>query len=205
MICSYNGILFSSWMKYAVKLWKGVEKPCMHIAQWKEKASLKGYFWYYYNHVTFWKRQNIEKVKRSGVTRVSEEGKGYVRGAQSICRVVKPFCIEYEWSGNLKLLLCYNFIYFWLCCVRRSVGFSLIAVSGDYSLVAVRTLLAVASLVAEHRLCGTQASVGAHGGLSTWGSHALEHRLSSCGTWTYFLWVNGIFPDQWSNQYLLHC
>ena len=110
MICSYTGILFSSWMKYAVKLWKGVEKPKMHIAQWKEKASLKGYFWYYHNCVTFWKRQNIEKVTRSGVTRDSGEGKGCVSGAQRICRGVKLFCMEYEWSGNLKLPLFYNFI-----------------------------------------------------------------------------------------------
>ena len=40
------------------------------------------------------------------------------------------------------------------------VGFSLIAVNRDYSLVAVlRLLTAVASVAAEHRLYGAQASV----------------------------------------------
>ena len=44
-----------------------------------------------------------------------------------------------------------------LCCC---IGFSLIAASGGYSLVAVCGLLTVvASLVAEHGLSGTQASV----------------------------------------------
>ena len=56
-----------------------------------------------------------------------------------------------------------------LCCVDFSLG------SGDYFLVAVhRLLIAVASLVWR--------SLG-HGGFSSWGSWALEHRLSSCGTW----------------------
>ena len=49
--------------------------------------------------------------------------------------------------------------------------------------------------------CGkwTQASVVATRGLSGWGSWALEHRLSSCGTQAC-----GIFPDQGSNLRLLH-
>ena len=49
--------------------------------------------------------------------------------------------------------------------------------------VVVRGLLiAVASLVAEHGLLGTQTSVVVAHGLSSCGSRALEHRLSSCGT-----------------------
>ena len=41
-------------------------------------------------------------------------------------------------------------------------------------------LVAVVSLVAEHKLW-VQASVVVAGGLSSCGSRALEHRLSSCG------------------------
>ena len=57
------------------------------------------------------------------------------------------------------------------CCT----GFSVVAESGGYSLVAVlRFLIVVASLVAERRLESFQASVVAVPGL-------LEHRLNSCG------------------------
>ena len=176
-------------MKYAVKLWKSVEKPKMHIPQWKEKASLKGYFWYYHNYATFWKRQNIEKVTRSGVTRDSGEGRECVSGAQRICRGVELFCMEYEWSGNLKLLLFYNFISLFLAVPSLSLC-GLLPHCGEwaYSLVVARALLGVASLVAEHRLRGVQASGGAGCRLSSWGSHVLEHTLRSCGTWAYLLW-----------------
>ena len=46
------------------------------------------------------------------------------------------------------------FIYFWLCCVFVAVcGLSLVEESGGYSVIVVHGLLiAVASLVAEHRL-----------------------------------------------------
>ena len=66
-------------------------------------------------------------------------------------------------------------LYFWLCWVfvaTRSLlvvnkGYSLVAVIGTYSLVAMQGLLiAVASPVAEHRLQGSQTP---------------EHRLNSCG------------------------
>ena len=64
------------------------------------------------------------------------------------------------------------------CCA----GFSLVVAKGSYSLVAVHGLLiAVASLVAEDRLEGMQASVVSARGLSSCGSQALEHRLSSYG------------------------
>ena len=62
------------------------------------------------------------------------------------------------------------------CCT----GFTLVAASRGYSLVAVcRLLIVVVSLVAEHRLQGMQASVVAAQGLNTCGSWALEHRLNS--------------------------
>ena len=44
-------------------------------------------------------------------------------------------------------------------------------------------LIVVASLVVEHRLKGTQASVVGVHGLSSCGSWVLEHRLGSCGAW----------------------
>ena len=43
-------------------------------------------------------------------------------------------------------------------------------------------LIVVASLVAEPRALGAQASVVVARGLSSCGLRALEHRLSSCGT-----------------------
>ena len=68
--------------------------------------------------------------------------------------------------------------------LRCCTGFSLAAGSRVCSLAAVcRLLIAVASLVAKHRLKGTWASVVAAHGLSRCGSQALEHRLNSCGTW----------------------
>ena len=62
--------------------------------------------------------------------------------------------------------LFFIYLFFWLCWV----------------FVAVRGLLsAVASLVAEHRLSATWASVVAACRLSSCGSRAPERRLSSCG------------------------
>ena len=84
-----------------------------------------------------------------------------------------------------------------LCCCS---GSSLVVASGGYSLAMVHRLLsAVASLVAEHRLWGTQTSgLAAHGlnscgfqalehGLNSYGFQALEHGLNSCGAWTLML------------------
>ena len=56
------------------------------------------------------------------------------------------------------------------CCV----GFSLVAMHG--------LLIVAASLVAEHRRSGTQASVAVAQGLISCGSQAPKHRISSCGT-----------------------
>ena len=61
-------------------------------------------------------------------------------------------------------------------------GFSLVAASGGYPVVVMYGLIAVASLVAEHRLQGMWASVAVAGGLSSCSSQALEHRLNSCST-----------------------
>ena len=79
------------------------------------------------------------------------------------------------------------FIYFWLHWVFIATrGLSLVAASGGYSLVVVCGLfVAVASLVSEHRLWGTWASVVA------------AYRLS-CPV------ADGIFPDQGSNLCPLH-
>ena len=60
--------------------------------------------------------------------------------------------------------------------------FSLVVAGGGYSPVGLCGLLtAVASLPAELRLQGAQASLVATHGLSSCSSQALEHRLSSCG------------------------
>ena len=63
------------------------------------------------------------------------------------------------------------------------MDFSLVVANGGYSLIVVHGLLiTVASLVAEHRLKGSQASIAAACGLSSCDSQVLEHRLNSCGT-----------------------
>ena len=82
------------------------------------------------------------------------------------------------------LLFLYKFIYLFLTVpgLRCCTGFSLVVGSEGYSLVVVLRLLTVAaSLVAEHRLWSTQASVVVGHGLSSRGSWALEHRLNRCG------------------------
>ena len=68
----------------------------------------------------------------------------------------------YQGTSSLgHRICCCLFVYFWLCWVLVAVReLYLVAVSGGCSLVAVCSLLvAVASLVAEHRLWGARASV----------------------------------------------
>ena len=77
-------------------------------------------------------------------------------------------------------------------------GFSLVSASRGYSRVAVHGLLiAVASLVAEHRLQGARASVVVAPGRSSSGSIVVAHRLSCSAPC-------GFFPDQGLNPCLLH-
>ena len=60
----------------------------------------------------------------------------------------------------------------------------LVLEGGGYSLLVVcELLIVVASLMVEHRLWGTWASVVAAQGLSSCGLWASECRLNSCGTW----------------------
>ena len=71
--------------------------------------------------------------------------------------------------------------FFSLLGLRCCVGFSLVAASRGYTLVAVHRLFTeVASLAAEHRALGRVPSVVMARGLSRYGSPALEHRLNSC-------------------------
>ena len=62
----------------------------------------------------------------------------------------------------------------------------------------------VASLVAEHGLQGTWASVVASCRLSSCDSRALEHRLGTSGPQVSFSVACGIFPDQGWNPCFLH-
>ena len=67
-----------------------------------------------------------------------------------------------------------------------------------------RLLLAVTSLVDERGLWSSWASVAVASGLSSEGSQALDHRLSSCGTKGLHPSVTcGIIPDQGLNLCLL--
>ena len=54
---------------------------------------------------------------------------------------------------------------------------------GTEELILFNYLLSVASLVSEHGLQGTWASVGEARGISRCSSRALEHRFNSCGPW----------------------
>ena len=86
-----------------------------------------------------------------------------------------------------------------VCCCP---GFSLVAVSGGYSLVAVHGLLiAVASLVPEHGLSGAPSSVAATRGLSR--SWLLGSRAQTRGKGLSFSAACGIFLDQGSNSVFL--
>ena len=73
----------------------------------------------------------------------------------------------------------FSFIFFTVLGLHCCTGFSLVVESRGYSLVAIlRLLMAMDSpLVTEHGL-------SRHMGFSSCSSWALEHRLSSCGTWT---------------------
>ena len=94
--------------------------------------------------------------------------------------------VRHDWATELN---CAG-----LCCCA---DFSLVVMKRSYSLVAVhRLLVAVASLVVEHRLQGTWASAVPAPGLQSTGS-MLAHRLS-CST------ACGIFPDQGWNPCLRH-
>ena len=73
----------------------------------------------------------------------------------------------------------------------------LVAASSGYSLVVHRFLIAVTSVVAEHRLQGAQASVAVASGFSSTSSVAGVHGFS-CPT------ACGIVPDQGLNLFLLH-
>ena len=69
------------------------------------------------------------------------------------------------------------YIYIFGCVLSGHAGFSLVSVQRGYSLVAaLRLLIAVASLVAEHRQALGRVDSS---GYDSW---AVQHRLSSWGT-----------------------
>ena len=81
---------------------------------------------------------------------------------------------------------------FQLCWVFTALhGLHLAGESGGHSVFAHQLLLAVTSLVAEHR--------SRRVGFSGCSSRALGHRLSGCGVGLVALLAYGIFPDQGSN------
>lgn len=87
-----------------------------------------------------------------------------------------------------------------LCCC---LGFSLVAVSGGYSLVAVRILIVVVSLVAKHKLLGAWVSVAAHA-LSAVVAPGLQSPCSAVVVHRLIALRHVGFPDQESNPCLLH-
>ena len=105
-----------------------------------------------------------------------------------------------QWSDQCHLgCFMHLFILFLaVLCLRLCGGFSLVAASRGYSLVALlRLLTAVASLVLEHGLQSVQASAVTTHGLWSTGSVVVVLGLScSLAYW--------IFPHQGSNPCLLH-
>ena len=65
------------------------------------------------------------------------------------------------------------------CCTQASL---VVAAGGYYRVAMPELLILMASLAAEHKPQGIQASIVVASELSSWGSQALEHGLSSCGT-----------------------
>ena len=106
------------------------------------------------------------------------------------------------------LILCsFVFLSFYFSCAACSLlhtDFSLIAVSGTYSLLWWMDLvIVVASLFCRAWALGHWVSVVAACRLSGCDLQALEHRLSSCGAWACSV-ACGIFPDQGLNPCPLH-
>lgn len=104
----------------------------------------------------------------------------------SVSSSVKRLCglVEVLRSFQFWLLFFELFIYFWLCrvFVATQAFSSSCGKQGLLSRGGVWLLIAVASLVADHRFEGPRASADAACGLSSCSSRTLEHRLTSCDT-----------------------
>ena len=109
-------------------------------------------------------------------------------------------------GGRIFFFFFYVFTYFWLCCFFVAVcAFSSCGEQRLLSSCGARASHLLWLLVAEHGLRQVRASVVVACGLSVWGSWALEHRLSSCGTGLSRSVARGILLDQGSNPCLLDC
>ena len=95
--------------------------------------------------------------------------------------------VHIKWTRFDSLLACFLSLLaaLGLCCC--ACAFSSCGEQGLLFVVVRGLLIAVASLVAEHGLLGAQISVVVALRLSSCGSRALEHRLSSCGAWASLL------------------
>ena len=108
---------------------------------------------------------------------------------------IHPETLTFSLFVVSALLISFGLAVLGLCCC---MGFSLVVVSGGYSLVLVcGFLIAVASLVAELGLSGTQALV-----IWLMGSRAQAQSLRC--TRLVAPWYCGVFPVQGSNPCLLH-
>ena len=102
-------------------------------------------------------------------------------------------------------MLFLSFTYFWLCWVCVAAHrLSPVAVGGDYSSLQCLAFPLQWPLVAKQGLQGMQASVVATHGLSSCGSQALEHRLTSYGAELNCSAACGILPHQGLNPCLLY-
>ena len=75
-----------------------------------------------------------------------------------------------------------TYLFLTVLSLRCCMGFSLVVVSRGYSSAVVHRLPIVVASLTERGLQDVQPSGVAAHRLSSWGSQALEYRLSSCGT-----------------------
>ena len=125
----------------------------------------------------------IQKVQ----SRQIHKNKKQIYGFQGleVEEIENNYLMGFSGGNDRKCVFFFNvFVYFcnfWQCQVFTAVqAFPLVAMRGSYSPVAMHGLLIAVDSLVEHRLW-------AHTGFSSWSSQALEHRLSSCGTWAQLL------------------
>ena len=100
---------------------------------------------------------------------------------------IKPF-ISCAWEILSCFSVYFRFTYLFLAplALHSCAGF-VVAAGGHYLVVMCRLLIAVAPLIADHRLQGTRVSVVVAYELSSCGSWTLERRLNSYGPWAQLL------------------
>ena len=123
--------------------------------------------------------QSIESQSGTGLKGHSK----HTQHVKSLALKLKVICYSMKVTKRLLLLFFTLYLFLAVLGLWSCWDSSLAMESGDcYLVVAGCIFTAVSSLLAEHGLQGTLASVVTAPGLSSCSSQALEHRLSTCGT-----------------------